>query len=296
MSRVRRSKQEAERNLNWEDAKIFLSIARYGQILAAARKLDMDHATASRHLNALEAAVGTRLVERTTNGCALTAAGRTFLAVAERVESELQHVQSELVNSTLSLSGTLALGLSEAFSLFLSGNLGSFLLRYPELSLELVSTEDTGLLARREVDLMVVSRRPSEGRFTVRKLTDYALQIYVGPALDRASHRTLFALAGTLPGHSEADDLRAGLDGHRTIECTSLAAQLQAVRDGLGIGLIPNFVGRRIDGLTRIMPRVSLTQSFWVVTPLDAKEVRKVNEVNRLITALCRENADAFAE
>ena len=58
--------------MNWDDARLFLAVARTGQILAASRRLGVDHATLSRRVSALEEALKTRLLIRRTNGCDLT--------------------------------------------------------------------------------------------------------------------------------------------------------------------------------------------------------------------------------
>ncbi|WP_407808101.1 LysR family transcriptional regulator, partial [Staphylococcus aureus] len=58
--------------MNWDDVRLFLSVARSGQFLSAARKLGVNHATLSRRVSALEAAIGTQLFLRSTNGCELT--------------------------------------------------------------------------------------------------------------------------------------------------------------------------------------------------------------------------------
>ena len=73
--------------MNWDDARIFLAVARAGQILGAARRLELNHATVGRRLTALEADIGAQLLHRKPNGCELTREGRTFLAQAERMEA-----------------------------------------------------------------------------------------------------------------------------------------------------------------------------------------------------------------
>ena len=47
--------------MNWDDVRIFLAVARAGQILAAARRLGVNHATVARRVSALEEALKTRL-------------------------------------------------------------------------------------------------------------------------------------------------------------------------------------------------------------------------------------------
>src|SRR5580704_7861770 len=65
--------------MNWDHIRIFLAVARSGQLLGAARRLGLNHATVGRQLTILEDAFGTRLVERQTQGCTLTAAGEALL-------------------------------------------------------------------------------------------------------------------------------------------------------------------------------------------------------------------------
>ena len=65
--------------MNWDDVRIFLAVARAGQILGAARRLELNHATVSRRVAALEAALGAKLFRRLTTGSELTPAGERFL-------------------------------------------------------------------------------------------------------------------------------------------------------------------------------------------------------------------------
>src|SRR5258707_758376 len=60
--------------MDWDRIRIFLEVARTGQILGAARRLGVNHATVARQLTALERELKTQLVERRT-----TDWGTTFL-------------------------------------------------------------------------------------------------------------------------------------------------------------------------------------------------------------------------
>lgn len=62
-------------DIDWDQARVFLAVAREGQLLGAARKLGLDHATVTRRINALEEALGVKLIERTTTGSTLTPRG-----------------------------------------------------------------------------------------------------------------------------------------------------------------------------------------------------------------------------
>ena len=64
--------------MNWDDVRIFLAVARSGQILGAARSLNLNHATVARRLTALETALGSTLFTRRTNGSDLSPSGERF--------------------------------------------------------------------------------------------------------------------------------------------------------------------------------------------------------------------------
>src|SRR5579859_3322807 len=80
----------AEQNrteVNWEDVRIFLALARHGTLSAAGRAISVNHATIARRVKVLEAAMGERLVERRPDGYVLTPAGTRMLAAANEMET-----------------------------------------------------------------------------------------------------------------------------------------------------------------------------------------------------------------
>jgi len=91
--------------LNWDDLRVFLAVARSGQLLSAAKRLGVNHATVSRRLQQLESGLGQTLVHRRTHGCDLTDAGRQLQAVAERMERDVLSVgegeASDAINGTV---------------------------------------------------------------------------------------------------------------------------------------------------------------------------------------------------
>jgi molybdate transport repressor ModE-like protein len=74
-------------NLDWEDVRIFLALARHGSLSAAARVLSINHATVSRRIQSLEASLGERLVERRPDGYVMTPAGTRVLTAANDMET-----------------------------------------------------------------------------------------------------------------------------------------------------------------------------------------------------------------
>jgi DNA-binding transcriptional LysR family regulator len=102
--------------MDWDNVRVFLAVARGGQFVAAARRLRIDHATVSRRIAALEAALGARLFDRRTTGAKLTAAGERFLGAAEQMESAFLHAQAEIGDVDVELTGTVRIGAPDGFS------------------------------------------------------------------------------------------------------------------------------------------------------------------------------------
>src|SRR5690349_3653888 len=95
--------------MNWDDVRIFLAVARSGQILGAAKALGINHATVARRLTALEEALSSKLFTRKTNGSELSSAGERFLVHAEAMESAML-AANESAGTDSAIEGTVRVG------------------------------------------------------------------------------------------------------------------------------------------------------------------------------------------
>src|ERR1700759_4073665 len=165
--------------MDWDKVRIFLEVARTGQILGAAKRLKLNHATVARQLTALEDDLKTKLLDRATTGSSLTASGIALFAAAERAESELLRVGSELTSASERLFGTVRVGAPDGLgNYFLADQLGAFAMANPALTIQLVPLPRTFSLAKREADIVVMLERPEEGKLICTKLTDFTLSVY----------------------------------------------------------------------------------------------------------------------
>lgn len=281
--------------MNWDHARIFLAVARSGQMLAAARNLGLDHATVTRRLTALEEDLGAKVFVRRPSGCTLTAAGERFLPIAERVESEMLRAQGLLRDSDLKLEGTVRIGAPDAFgTYFLAPRLPRLAERHDGLTFQLVPLPRTFSLSKREADLAVILDRPQEGRLFTRKLTDYSLGVYAaraylertGPVRDVAdlADRTLVTYVQDLAYSAGLDYMEALAEqAGRRFECASAVGQLEAVRAGGGVGILHDYAAAAQPGLVRILPEVRFERSYWLVVHADMRDLRRVAETEQFI-------------
>jgi DNA-binding transcriptional LysR family regulator len=293
--------------MDWERARIFLEVARTGQILGAAKRLGLNHATVARQLTALEGELKTKLVERRTNGCTLTTSGEALLAAAERAESEFLKVGAELKGVSDAVTGTVRVGAPDGLgNYFLAERLGALAARHPDLVIQLVPLPRTFSLSRREADIVLTLDRPSQGRLIVRKLIDYTLSIYASRAyLERAGPVSEQAdLAGRLfVTHVEDFAYSPSLDYAATLgrvmrrryECGSVVGQMEAVRSGHGIGILHDYAAARYAELQRLLPSTRFTRSYWIVSHPDTHGTRRVKEVHQWIVSELRAARAAFA-
>lgn len=285
------------RDLNWNDVKIFLSVARVGKLTEAARVLGSDHTTVGRKITALEEALRVTLFDRGPRGYALTSHGEKLVEAAESMESSVLRAQGDIGEADISVSGIIRIGAPEGFgSYFLANRLGALCQRHPELEVELVAMPRLFSLSKREADLAVGLAPPQEGRLLTRKLTDYQLRLYASASyLD--SHPKIQSPRDLL-GHrfiGYIDELiytpeLAYLDlvGDKILprlRSSSLIAQLNATKAGSGICILPCFIaGKDHDLLPVLVDEVCITRSFWLMTHANLRDLARVKAAADFLT------------
>jgi molybdate transport repressor ModE-like protein len=275
--------------MDWDNLRIFLAIARAGQILSAAKTLHLNHATVARRLDALEDTMGTKLFERRTTGAVLTAAGEKLLVRVERMESEL--LQADTASNAI--DGVVRVGAPDGFGTFhLAAQLAKLANLHPQLTIQLVPLPRTFSLSRREADIIVTIERPKLGRAIIRKLTDYSLSVYatktylektglIRERIDLESR--LFITYVEDIAYSRALDYTADLAKlmHRHYECGSVIAQMEAVLAGEGVGILHDYAAASYPDLVRVLPEMRFSRTYWLMSHPDTHDTRRVAEVYR---------------
>ena len=276
--------------MNWDDVRVFLAVARSGQILGAAKSLGINHATVARRLTALEEALGSKLFTRKTNGSELSGAGERFLVHAEAMESAML-AANESAGADSAIEGTVRVGAPDGFGVaFLAPRLGELTERHRGLRVELVPVPRAFSLSRREADIAVTLERPREGRLVARKLTDYRLGLYaaqnyldrhgVPATLEQLAEHRLVGYVEDLLYTSSLDYTAEFLKGWRSsLAVSSAMGQTEAVRAGAGIGILHAFMASGDAGLVPVLPAHILSRSYWTVVHEDLRSIRRVGLV-----------------
>lgn len=292
--------------MNWDDVRIFLAVARSGQILAASKRLGVNHATLSRRLTALEESLKTRLFVRRTNGCELTEEGDVFLASAERMETEMLAAQANLGRTDTAIAGTVRIGAPDGFGVsFLSPRMGRLIERHPELKIQLVPVPRSFSLSQREADIAITLERPEQGRLVSSKLTDYTLGLYAsrgyanlnglpGDAEALKTHRRIGYVEDLIFSPSLAFTGEVMRNWNAGFEISSAIGQTEAVRSGAGIGILHNYVARQYPDLVRVMADTAIRRTYWTIFHESARDLARVRIVADFLHELVKEEKGIF--
>lgn len=269
------------------DLSLVLALSRERTLAGAAEKLGVDLSTVFRRLNALEARLQVRLFERSARGYHTTQAGERAAAAAERVETEIHALDREITGRDQQLSGVVRVTASETFSYaVLPALFARFQAAHPLIRLVLSIDNRVMDLSRREADVALRVRRPVDPDLFGRKLTDVAWAFYgrrEDPPVRRSGGSFNFdrhtVIGWEEPARIIASEwIATNVPPDRIhFRSNSLVNQLMAVRAGLGIALLPCYLGDRDGGLRRISGVLpDLSSELWIVTHQDLKNTARI--------------------
>ena len=279
---------------DWNDLRYFLAIRRAGTLAGAARELRVDQTTVGRRLAALEDALDARLFDRTPDGLVLTPAGEGIVASAERVEDGVTEIERKISGEDARVQGTVRVSCSEAFvTRFLVQCLPSLRALYPDVLLEIVTTSAIVDLARREADIAVRLRprgtQPGQPDLIARQMGDLGFGVYGSRAYlarrgkpRRATDLRNHDLVGydedtpPIPGVAWLRDPARG--GRIVLRAQSILGLETAARAGIGLAVIPCFIGDAESSLERIGAPIDWA-SIWLVAHPDLLRTARVRAV-----------------
>lgn len=274
---------------DWTDLQTFLAVAQTGQLTRAGALLGVNGTTITRRIRRLEELLGVNLIEQTREGQILTEAGEQLLTRIEPMSSAAATLDFQSGRNAAALTGTLRISVSEGFGgWFLAGHAPEFAQAHPQLTLDLVASSGFLSLSKREADIAVMLSRPRAGPVMARKLSDYTLQLFASVSyLQHAGlPTTLPELAaghrfvGYIPDMIYAPELRYLDEIHNGLtpqfRSSSINAQHQLIAAGVGIGVLPSFIGNSDPSLRVVLPEKRIVRTFWLVTHKDTYQLARV--------------------
>ena len=277
-----------QKNISADDYILFATIVEQESLVRAAEYLAMPKATVSRRLANLEAALGQRLLLRTTRRLTLTEFGQEFLDHCRRVAEEVASTQDFVRSQEVQPRGRLRVSMPGDYAKqHFSRAIATFIEAYPEVQIDIDLTSRRVDLIGERFDLAIrMGRLENDATLVARKIDEESFGLYASPIYlalhpapkhpdDLAHHaavRLLSARGTALPWKlMRGKSVWEGVPpGRLTLNSPDVIQQL--LLDGAGIGALPDrFVTEdvRLKRLVRVLPEWSLPSvPAWAVMPM----------------------------
>jgi molybdate transport repressor ModE-like protein len=267
--------------MKWDDARIFLAIAREGSFSRAAKRLGVQHSTVSRRIRALEQKLGTSLVERKASGYILSEAGEELKQSACRIENELLSFEGAIGGQDDDVAGELRVtAIANMASTILMPYFARYSAAYPRDEIRVKVTNNSVRLSEREADVAIrQTNKPLETLIGTRLTTvasavyglrDYCAAVTSGQAAQKwigvnccDNHRTWTKQAWPQAEHEFY------------VDETSLT--IAALKEGLGVGFLPCFLGDSARDLVRFHePKKQHELGLWLLYHRDLRNTKRI--------------------
>lgn len=282
--------------MNWDNLRIFLSVAREESLTGAAKALRLDPATVGRRIARLEQDADSVLFVKSPQGYVLTSAGERLLAHAENIEQTMIGVASEVRGRDAELTGTIRLGAPDGCATFLLPSVISGIVKENQgLEVQIVALPRVFNLSKREADIAIGVSRPQNARLRIQKIADYRL--HLAASRDYLADHDPIADKAALKGHSvigyipdmifdrELDYLNELGLNRVNLASNLVSVQLGFLRAGAGIGVVHDFALDDAPELQRILPKyVELKRTFWLMRHADDARVERLNRFAAALT------------
>jgi DNA-binding transcriptional LysR family regulator len=280
--------------MDWDKLRVFHAVAEAGSFTHAGDTLNLSQSAVSRQISALEETLQVPLFHRHARGLILTEQGESLNRTVREVFAKLAMTEALLTESKEKPAGRLKVTTELGFGGFwLAPRLNAFLETYPDVSVTLL-LDDTDLdLAMREADVAIRMHPPKQPDLVQRHLMTIQWSICAAPSY-LAKHGTpsrpeeldahrLILFGDYRPPVADINWLaeagrRAGSPRRALLEVNSLHAMLLAIRSGVGIGAIPDYMANETDGLTRILPELKAPKvDVYFVYPEELRNSKRVS-------------------
>jgi hypothetical protein len=279
--------------MDWDKLRVFHAVAEAGSFTHAGDTLNLSQSAVSRQISALEEALQVPLFHRHARGLILTEQGESLNRTVREVFAKLAMTEALLTESKEKPAGRLKVTTTVGFgSSWLAPRLQAFLDAYPDVSMTLL-LDDTDLdLAMREADVAIRMHPPKQPDLVQRHLLsmdwhvlaspDYLKRMGTPTRPEELDNHRIILFGNYRPPVPDVDWLaevgrRPGSPRKPLLEVNSLTAMLQAVKSGLGIAAVPDYMHTEGDGLVRLLQDLKAPKvDVFFVYPEELRNSKRV--------------------
>jgi DNA-binding transcriptional LysR family regulator len=247
-------------HLDWEKLRLFDTVAEAGSFTEGAKRLHMSQPALSRQIQALEDAVGAKLFHRHARGLAMTHEGEQLRAATREMHDRIERTQQAIDFSRERPTGEIRVSTTVSFgSTWLARTMREFVDLYPDISVNLLLSDEDADLAKREADVAIRFHVPHQSDLIQKPLVPVRYWLCASPEyLDRhgepASVEDLDRHRIVAYGPLAPDPIKSvnwiqdvGHTGPPRVPAlivNNIFGLLQAAEAGVGIAALPSYLIR----------------------------------------------------
>ena len=282
--------------MDWDKLRVFHAVAEAGSFTHAGEALGLSQSAVSRQVSALEESLNLPLFHRHARGLLLTEQGELLHKTAREIFSKLAMAEALLTESRERPGGPLKITTPVAFgTIWLTPRLKEFLELYPDIEASLLLLDGELDLAMREADVAIWMLPPKQEDLIHRHLLTIRFNVYASS--DYIKRRGMPRTAEDLDDHNiivYGDSARfappfpsanwlleVGANPQRprkpVLEINNIYGINRAVRSGLGIAALPDYMNREADNLVQLLPElVGPKMDAYFVYPEELRHSKRI--------------------
>jgi DNA-binding transcriptional LysR family regulator len=269
---------------DWQDLYFFTVLARTQSLSAAARELQVEHATVGRRLDALEKSLGLRLVDRLPRSRPLTADGRALARIAGAMAGISTEIAQMSRLASIEVAGTVRVSAPPSMAIHcIAPRISALREQHPKLNVVLLPSLSLASLDKGEADIALRTLRPEEEALVRRKIGAVRFALYGSEAF-KARPAEQWTFIGYDEGRDQLPQQQwlHQIRRHRPVVFSAgdIPSQQMAARFGVGAVVLPTLVGDNDPALQRLpVDSEAPVRDIWLTAYPDLRRSPSVKAV-----------------
>jgi DNA-binding transcriptional LysR family regulator len=293
--------------MDWDKLRIFHAAAEAGSFTHAGEGLRMSQSAVSRQVSALEKDLKVALFHRHARGLVLTEQGDLLFRTASEILAKLATAETLLTDATTKPTGDLRITAPTGLgTVWITQRMREFLELYTDIRVELILSDDQLDISMREADVAIWTSEPQQADLIRRPLFNMQIHAYASTqyvkkhgapqSLDQLDSHRIVSYSGVPQPHLSAIRWleiagREGLEPRTpAFVANSVIAMKYAIRSGVGVGLIPDYLTEEESELVPVLRDAELpNMQIFFVYPEELKTAKKVQVFRDFLVAKARQ-------
>lgn len=283
-------------NVHWNLIRTFLTVVKLGSLSAAAKELGCSQPKLTRDIKSLESLTQLNLFKRSTQGATLTESGQLLVEPAQKMNECALSFNRKAAGLSTELSGDIRISVNEMVGLYLLPPvIAEFHQQHPYVNIEIVISNQTSSINKREADIALRMYRPTQPELVVKRLPNMPLGFYahkdyikrygIPENFDDIKSHTIIGFDESTRFIDSAQSQGTKLErSDFKIRTDNILMQINLANAGIGIVATHKEIAKKVFNLQEIMEWVFLPDlQFWIVCHADTQYNTKIIALKQFI-------------